>query len=179
MENIQLVHDDHHGELRRFPLSLLVHDMAAPENVGSLFRLADALGVEKLYLTGTTPLPPNRKIRKTSRAAEKYVPHEYATDPLAVVGKLQADGYRVVSLDLTTASLDLAVLPVSSGDRICLVLGSENAGVSQALLDASDFSVHIPMRGLNSSMNVAMACAIAAYEIIGMCADETGMDSGK
>ena len=63
MENIQLVHDDHHGELRRFPLSLLVHDMAAPENVGSLFRLADALGVEKLYLTGTTPLPPNRKIR--------------------------------------------------------------------------------------------------------------------
>lgn len=172
MKNIQLSHDEHRADAHRFPLSLLACDMATPENVGSLFRLADALGVEKLYLAGTTPAPPNRKIKKTSRSAEKYVPYECAADPLAVVERLRAGGYRIVSLELTSASLDLAALPVSKGEKICLVLGSENAGVSQSVLDISDSVVHIPMRGRNSSMNVAMACAIAAYEIIARSSGE-------
>ena len=61
---------------------------------------------------------------------------------------------------------------MAPGDRVCLVVGAENAGVCQALLDASDATVHIPMRGHNSSMNVANACAIATYEIARRLAPE-------
>jgi len=134
-------------------------------NVGSLFRIADALGVEKIHLTGRSPVPPNDKLRKTSRAAEKYVPFSQAADPLPVLRELKAAGYRIISLELTSASIDIRQLAVGASDRICLVLGSENAGVSQALLNHSEQTVHIPMRGRHSSMNVATACAIATFEI--------------
>ncbi len=78
---------------------------------------------------------------------------------------LQAAGYRIISLELTSVSIDIRQLVVHASDRICLVLGSENAGVSQTLLDLSEQTVHIPMRGRHSSMNVATACAIATFEI--------------
>ena len=134
-------------------------------NVGALFRIADALGVEHLHLSGSSPVPPDPKIRKTSRSAERHVDWSYAADPLETVAALKAQGWRIVSLELSTRSVPLHQLDVASGDRICLVVGAESTGVCQALLDASDATVHIPMRGHNSSMNVANACAIATYEI--------------
>ena len=165
MKNTQLDHSGHRAAATPLPLRLLAHDVGIASNVGALFRLADAFGVEHLHLTGASPLPPDPKIRKTSRSAEKFVPFSHAVDPLAVVTELRAAGYRIVSLELTTASVDIAALRVASGERICLIVGAEAAGVSQALLDASDASTHIPMRGRNSSMNVATACAIAVHEI--------------
>ncbi len=168
MKNLQLDHAGHRAARTAaapLALRLLAHDVGIAANVGALFRLADALGVEHLHLSGATPLPPDPKIRKASRSAERFVPFSHAAEPLAVVAELQAAGYRIVSLELTTMSVDLAALPVAPGDRLCLVVGAEDAGVAQALLDASDATVHIPMRGHNSSMNVATACAIATYDI--------------
>jgi len=165
MQNIQLDHSQHRPAPRAFSLCYLAHDLDVPMNVGSLFRIADALGAAKIYLTGRSALPPNSKLRRTSRATEKTVPFSHAEDPLPVLHELKASGYRIISLELTSASIDIRQLAVRPSDRICLVLGSENAGVSQALLDASEQAVHIPMRGQHSSMNVATACAIATFEI--------------
>ena len=162
--NFQLDHSDHRAATP-LPLRLLAHDVDIALNVGALFRIADALGVEHLHLSGTSPLPPDPKIRKTSRSAERHVAWSHATDPLATAATLKAQGWRLVSLELSTQSIALDTLTVAPGDRICLVVGAENTGVCQALLDASDATVHIPMRGHNSSMNVANACAIAVYEI--------------
>ena len=162
--NLQLDHSSHRGA-GALPLRLLAHDVGIAANVGALFRLADALGVEHVHLSGASPVPPDPKIRKTSRSAERHVAWSYDADPLAVVAALKGQGWRVVSLELSTHSVALDTLPVAPGDRVCLVLGAEDAGVCQALLDASDATVHIPMRGHNSSMNVAAACAIATYEI--------------
>jgi len=165
MKNVQLDHSAHNPSQRKYPVCFLAHDIDVPMNVGSFFRIADALGVEKIFLTGNSCTPPNPKITKTSRSTEKYVPYAYVRDPLEVVAVLRHAGYRIVSLEITSASVDLEQLAVAPEDRICLVLGSENAGVSQALLDASDATVHIPMLGTNSSMNVANACSIATYAI--------------
>lgn len=163
--NLQLDHAGHRGAAAPLPLRLLAHDMAIAANVGALFRLADALGVAHLHLAGGSPVPPDPKIRRTARSTERHVPWSYAVDPLATVAALKADGWRIVSLELSTRSIALDDLAVAPGERVCLVVGAENAGVCQALLDASDQTVHIPMRGHNSSMNVATACAIAIYEI--------------
>ncbi len=162
--NLQLDHSGHRGA---GPLALrfLAHDVDIALNVGALFRIADALGVEHVHLAGTSPRPPDPKIRKTSRSAERHVDWSYAADPLETVARLKAQGWRIVSLELSTLSVPLRELAVAPGERICLVVGAENTGVCQALLDASDATVHIPMRGHNSSMNVANACAIATYEI--------------
>ncbi len=163
---VQLTHQDHQPGNARFPLVLLVHDVEVPLNIGSLFRLADALGLEKICLTGTSPVPPNPKIRRTSRATEQYVAFAYAAEPLPVVAHYRALGYRILSLEITSASCELRQLPLAADDKICLILGAENTGVSQELLDASDGAVHIQMQGHNSSMNVTHACAIACYQML-------------
>ena len=162
--NRQLDHSSHRGA-GPLPLRFLAHDVDIALNVGALFRIADALGVEHVHLSGSSPLPPDPKIRKTSRSAERHVAWSHAADPLETVAALKAQGWRIVSLELSTRSVPLHELPVAVGDRVCLVVGAENAGVSQRLLDIADATVHIPMRGHNSSMNVANACAIATYEI--------------
>lgn len=165
MANLQLDHSQHRPAGRPFALRYLVHDLDVPMNVGSVFRIADAMGVEMIHLTGRSAVPPNAKLRKTSRATEQHVPYGHADDPLPLLHELKARGYRIISLELTSASIDIRELAVAATDRICLILGSENHGVSQSLLDLSEQTVHIPMRGAHSSMNVATACAVATFEI--------------
>ena len=166
MQSFQLDHTQHSTSGIKYPVCFLAHDINVPMNIGSLFRIADALGIEKLYLSGNSVIPPNSKITKTARSCEKYVPFEYFDDPLVLLRSLKANDYRIISLELTSTSIDLRNLKISRQEKICLILGSEKQGVCQALLDASDLTVHIPMQGQNSSMNVASACSIAAYKII-------------
>ena len=165
MKNVQLDHDAHKATLTKYPICFLANDIDVPMNIGSFFRIADALGVEKIYLTGNSIIPPNPKIRKTSRSTEKYVPYEYVENPIAVIENLKASGYRIVSLEITSKSIDLAQFQLTVNDKVCLILGSENQGISETLLEASDQTIHIPMLGANSSMNVASACSIATYTI--------------
>lgn len=134
-------------------------------NIGSIFRIADALGVENIYLTGSSLTPPNSKIHKTSRATEKYVPFQFEQNALHAIDQLKTEHYRIICLEITSNSIAIENLTLNPNDKVCLILGSENKGVSQELLDVSDDVVHIPMLGKNSSMNVANACAIACYDL--------------
>lgn len=161
----QLDHDAHRPGHMTYRLCFLAHDIDSPLNIGSFFRIADALGVEAVYLTGRSIAPPNSKIKKTSRSTEKFVPYHVEQEPETVISRLKQAGYRIISLEITSHSSDISQLKIQSNDKICLILGSENSGVSQRLLELSEQSVHIPMCGMNSSMNVANACAIASYEI--------------
>jgi len=145
-------------------LCFLLDNMRSPFNVGSLFRIADALGVEKLWLTGQTITPPNDKIRKNSRATDKSVAYEYRANALSLIAELKLSGYKIVSLELTSESIPLNQLQQNQ-QNICLILGSENEGVAPELLAASDDIGMIPRQGQNESMNVATAAAIAAYQI--------------
>ena len=164
-ENIQLRHRDLARNKLTFPIVIVAADIDSGVNVGSIFRIADALGVAKLYLTGCSPVPPSPKIRKTSRATEKAVAYEYREHATELVAELKADGYVIVSLEVTTHSIDLRKFDARAFEKLALIVGAEHHGVSQALLAASDHTLHIPMFGQNSSLNLATACAIAVFEI--------------
>lgn len=157
--------DDTVRARHQYPIQILVHDFDLAVNVGSIFRLADALGVERLHLTGSTTRPPHRKLTRTARSTDKVVPYAEADDPFAVIDALRAQGYRIIALEITHDSVPLCQLDIEPNDNVLLILGVENGGVCQALLDVADVSTHIPMAGLNHSMNVANACAIAVYEL--------------
>lgn len=169
-DNIQLTHKAHQPSGKKFRLSIIANDMTSPLNVGSLFRLCDAMGIEKLYLCGKTPSPPNSKLNKTSRSAEKYVKFEIRENAESLVSQLKASGTYIVALEATTSSIALNSTAFSNAIKtrhpICLILGAENTGVSDRLLSLSDLTTHIPMHGYNSSMNVISAASIASYEII-------------
>jgi tRNA G18 (ribose-2'-O)-methylase SpoU len=164
-ENVQRTHASHSRSAHKFPICIVAPDIDVPLNIGSLFRVADALGVEKLYLAGSSAVPPHPRIRKTSRAAEQAVAYEYHAEPLALLLQLRAAGYLIASLELTTHSRDIRQVSSLRYEKIALIVGSENTGVEQALLDASDLTLHIPMFGQNSSMNLATACAIGVFEL--------------
>jgi len=167
--NTQLTHNDHLRSDKKFPLSIIASDLTSPLNVGSLFRLCDALGVERLYLCGDTPAPPNAKISKTSRSTEKHVDYELHANAETLVRSLRDSGSNIVSLEITSSSIAIGsdefknLLTVDK--PVCLILGSENSGVNQALLSLSEATIHIPMFGNNSSMNVITAASIACFEI--------------
>ena len=169
-KNIQLTHRDHQASNTKFPLTVVANDLTSPLNVGSLFRLCDALGINKLYLCGETPTPPDTKINKTSRSAEKHVDYEYQANAKALVTKLKKAGFLIVSLEITSSSINLNAdefnTVIKNRQPICLILGAENTGVSEDLLLLSDITAHIPMHGNNSSMNVISAASIACFEII-------------
>lgn len=164
--NTQLEHQQISSQAKTFPISLLADDIEIAGNVGSLFRLSEAFGIEKMYLTGETVVPPKYKIRKAARATVKKTPYEYRTSAIEVVSHLKSQDYKIISIEITTRSQDLRSFNMSNSQPICVIIGSENKGIKQVLLDASDHTLHIPMYGDNSSMNVANSCAIALYELV-------------
>ena len=172
IQNIQLEHYQNTKSETQFPLSILANDIEIAGNIGSLFRIADAFGLEKLYLTGTTSVPPKYKIRKAARSADQTVPFEYSQSALQTCEQLKQNNYFLICLEITNKSLSLKQYVSNHkkpfNKKACLIIGSENKGINQNLLDLADETLHIPMYGKNSSMNVATSCAIAVYELIGL-----------
>jgi len=160
----QLGHQDHHPVAQRRSISVVIQNFAAPANVGAVFRSADAFGVACVYLCGDTVAPPNTKLRRLSRAAEKYVPYKVVADAVALVQQLKMQGLQIISLEITANSLPLADARLTE-QPLCLILGTEDEGVAPELLALSDLVLHIPMSGHNSSLNVGSACAVALYEL--------------
>ena len=144
MKDYQLAHDEIKKEIRKYPICLLANDINVPMNIGSLFRIADAFGVQKIYLCGNSPVPPNKKINKTARATVKAVDYEYQENALETVNILKKEEYIIVSLEITKHSIDIRNFNIQPTDKVCLIIGAESTGVEQQLLDASDAVIHIP-----------------------------------
>lgn len=132
-------------------------------NVGSLFRTADALLVEKIILCGITGTPPDKQIEKVALGAVETVPFEYAKDIGETVRKLKAAGKQIVALELTKESINYR--KADYAEEIALVVGNEVDGVTDEVLEMADLAVDIPMKGRANSLNVATATAVVAYEI--------------
>ncbi len=152
-------------QVRRNPVYVLCDNIRSIYNVGSIFRTSDAALIEKLYLTGYTPYPPRQEIEKVALGATDAVPWEYYKDPLEVVNKLKREGIKIAALEITNKSRSYS--DISENDLpVCLILGNELTGVSNELVEASDFSLEIPQFGYKHSMNVSVAYGIAVFEIL-------------
>lgn len=145
-------------------LHVIAHDIRSRENVGALFRMADALGVTKLWLAGYTPAPPDEKIHKTALGAELWVPYECYPAIDRVLERLKADQIPVYALERTAEAQDIRVFTPPA--RIALLLGTETTGVPQSLLERVEGVLQIPQVGRKESLNVAMAAGIACWELL-------------
>lgn len=133
------------------------------ENIGSLFRTADALGVNKIFLCGISGCPPNHKISKTALGAENMVPFEYHKQIWRLIDKLSKEKVKIVALELGKKSVIYTKFKPKF--PLALILGNEIKGISKKILSKSDNMIHLPMRGKKESLNVAVAAGIAGYEI--------------
>ena len=161
---MQLNHDNTNFNHKQFPITLICDNVTNAPNIGSLFRIADAFGVEKLILCGDN-IQFGRKMMKTSRATEKVVNYEMHSNASKVIEDLINKNYQIISLEITNSSQAVHNFKFSKENPIALIIGDENFGVSESILNHSDAIVHIDMFGQNSSMNVVQATNIALYEI--------------
>ncbi len=151
------------GVRTRPPVVAVLDDIRSLHNVGAIFRTADGAFLDHLYLCGITGTPPRSEIRKTSLGAEESVPWSYHADALALVQKLKADGYQIVVLEQTDASMDYQ--DAAYRFPLCLIVGHEYTGVRDELVEAAGLAIEIPMHGSKHSLNVSVAFGIAVYEI--------------
>lgn len=134
-----------------------------PANVGSIFRLADGAGINELILTGITPTPPNATIDKVGRFKSLRLPWRYAADPLPVIDELRKNGYTIIAIEIAENAVPYyePIYP----DKVCLIVGHEDHGVTKATLAACDSAVFVPMYGKGLSLNVHVALAVVLYHI--------------
>lgn len=139
---------------------LIAHNIRSLHNVGSILRNAAAFGVEKVYLTGITALPPRKEIAKVSLGAEDLVPWE-GGEIGEVIGALKGGGCEVWGLENAEGAIDVSTLNTSN---IALVLGNEVEGVDATTRAMLSGCVQIPMEK-KRSLNVSVACGVALYAL--------------
>lgn len=141
----------------------LLDNIRSAWNVGAIFRTADGLGLDKLYLCGITPTPENVSVRKTSLGAEEAVNWEYLPNALDLAKRLKEEGCRLVALEQDSRAIPIKEYqhPISDSQAPILILGNEVTGIDPGLLDLCDQIVHIPMHGQKRSFNVEVAFGIA------------------
>lgn len=161
---MQLTHYNSKFITQQFPVTLVCDAVEDAWNIGSLFRICDAFGVEQLILCGEN-IRLGRKLKRTSRATEQSVSYEIQPVASEVVLDLKKQGYQISSLEITKESKPLSSFNFSEEKKIALIVGGENYGVSEEILKMSESILHIVMFGQNSSMNVVQATNIALYEI--------------
>lgn len=147
----------------RIPLIVILNHIRSLYNVGSIFRTADGLGVQKIYLCGITPIPPDTQISKTALGAEKTVEWKFFEKAVDAVRQAKKEGFQVVLLEQTRTSVPYQQF-VPEGP-VCLVLGNENQGISDELVRLADQAVEIEMAGLKNSLNVSVAFGIVGYDL--------------
>jgi 23S rRNA (guanosine2251-2'-O)-methyltransferase len=149
----------------RIPIIGMLDNIRSLYNVGSIFRTSDGALIRHLYLTGYTPRPPRQEIEKTALGATNTVPWSHFSNPLDAVREAREAGARICVLEQTTGSIPYyRVTP--SDFPICLVVGNELAGISPAVVAASDMALEIPMFGTKHSLNAAVAYGIAVFELV-------------
>jgi 23S rRNA (guanosine2251-2'-O)-methyltransferase len=148
----------------KLPIVIVLDNVRSMNNVGSIFRTADAFLVESIYLCGHTPTPPHRDIQKTALGATETVHWEYDTSTENVVQALLRRAYDVLAVEQVKESVYLNQLPIDIERPTALVFGNEVDGVSQAVIELCQGCVEIPQMGVKHSLNIAVSAGIVLWE---------------
>ena len=134
------------------------------ENIGSIFRTSDALGISKIYLCGISGKPPHHKISKTALGAENTVSWEYYRQTGRLIDKMKMNKINIIALEQDKRAIEFTKAKFNF--PLVLVVGNEVKGVSKTILKKCDKIIYFPMSGQKESLNVSVAFGVAGYEII-------------
>lgn len=151
-------------ESSKLPLTVVLDNVRSLNNIGSIFRTSDGMGVEKLLLCGITATPPSPEIRKTALGAEDSVDWEYYPSTANALDALKAQGYTICVLEQVKGSISLPDFRPSPHRKYAIVAGHEVHGVAQEVVDMADVWLEIPQFGTKHSLNVAVSVALAIYQ---------------
>ncbi|HEX2977110.1 MAG TPA: RNA methyltransferase [Bacteroidales bacterium] len=155
------------------PFVIVLDNVRSQQNVGSIFRTADAFLAEAVYLCGITGQPPAREIQKTALGATETVSWKYFSHTTEAIGQLKSAGYRIVAVEQAEGSTELQDFEVNPDKRYALIFGHEVNGVSEEVINMCDECIEIPQFGTKHSFNIAVSAGIVLWEL---CKDKSGTD---
>lgn len=150
--------------IKRNPIYLILDNVIDTYNIGSLFRLADAIAAQKLFICGNSEYPPSSRIHKAAVGTENWIPWEKRDSTVNTVIELKDKGVQIIAVEQDKRAVDFRRLTVNF--PIAIIVGNETSGVSKEVLDIADTIVELPMYGINNSFNVWGSAAIIAYKVI-------------
>ena len=149
---------------------LILPDIRSAINVGAIFRTADAVGMDKIFLVGCTPSPTDqfgrvqKDIAKSALGAETWIKWEYREKLLSLINSLKKEKYEIVALEQNKKSIDYR--KYKRPQKMAFILGEEVNGIDKNILEKCDKIIEIPMHGKKESLNVSVACGIALFRIL-------------
>ena len=146
------------------PIIIVLDNIRSMNNIGSVFRSADAFAVEAIYLCGITAQPPHREIEKTALGATDSVQWKYFENTLAAIADLKAKAYHICAIEQVANSVSLAQLSIDKELKYALIFGNEVMGVEQQAINQSDTCIEIPQFGTKHSFNIAVTAGIVLWE---------------
>jgi tRNA G18 (ribose-2'-O)-methylase SpoU len=156
---------------KKQPSSILIlPDIRSAINIGAIFRTADAVGIDKIYLVGCTPRPNDqfgriqKDIAKSALGAETWIPWEYKETLIPLINNLKKNGYKIIAIEQDKKSIDYRKVKVS--EKTAIIMGPEVDGLNKKILDKCDEIVEIPMYGKKESLNVSVACGVALFRVL-------------
>lgn len=150
---------------KKAPVTIVLDNVRSMNNVGSIFRTADAFLVEGIYLCGITPQPPHREIEKTALGATLTVAWKYFKNVSEAILELQQQNYLVVSVEQTDTNIPLNKFSPLPGKKYALIFGHEMNGISEEAIRMSDFALEVPQYGTKHSLNIAVCAGIVVWDI--------------
>jgi tRNA G18 (ribose-2'-O)-methylase SpoU len=147
------------------PFSIVLDNVRSHNNIGSVFRTADAFLVERIFLCGITAVPPHRDIQKTALGATESVEWKYYESTIDSVMELKAEGYQIIAIEQVEGSIELQEFQVEKGGKYALIFGHEIDGVAQDVVDLCDNCIEIPQFGTKHSFNIAVSAGIVLWEL--------------
>lgn len=151
-------------KIKRNPIYLVLDEILDTYNVGSLFRLADAIAAEKMYLCGKMEYPPNTRIHKAAVGTETWVPWEKKRSTLSAVKELKKKGVQIITVEQHPQATNYKLLTPKF--PCAIVVGHETKGIDEKILKEADVIVELPMHGINKSFNVWGTASVVAYKVL-------------
>ncbi len=153
-------------DIQKFPFVIILDSVRSMNNVGSVFRTADAFKAEKIYLCGITATPPHREITKTALGADESVAWEHQVDVLALCNNLKQEGFVIMAVEQVEGSLMLNDFKPISNQKYAFVFGNEVFGVSEEVVEMADFCLEIPQFGTKHSLNISVTAGVVAWDFL-------------
>lgn len=145
-------------------LIVILDNVRSLNNIGAIFRTADAFLIEKIYLCGITAKPPHKDIQKTALGATESVAWEHVENTLQLVSQLKSEGVFVASIEQAETAIMLDEFSVQKEMTYALIFGHEVKGVSQDVVSASDAVIEIPQLGTKHSLNISVSSGVVLWD---------------
>ena len=152
-------------ETQKIPVKVVLDDIRSLNNIGSVFRTADAFLIQEIHLCGITAKPPHREIQKTALGATESIEWKYFESIDDSIAELKNDNYKIYAVEQVENSISLEDFVVSSKEKIAVIFGNEVAGVNQKILKSLDGGIEIPQMGTKHSLNISVCAGIVLWHL--------------